>query len=230
MLGVRWKDLIFTPLESNISEQIPNHRIDRTEKQMIPAIHRPVVLASGSPRRASLLRQIGLVFEVRVAEIEESPLEAAADTPDRIAVNLAEHKARWVAQFYESALIIGADTVVSYEGKILGKPADQEDARRMLALLSGNCHQVYTGVTLILRPEGILRSFVKKTDVYFRSLTEVEIERYLRTHESLDKAGAYGIQGKGALLVSSIRGDYANVVGLPLTALYEEIRMLFDTG
>lgn len=197
---------------------------------MIPTIDRPVILASASPRRSSLLRQIGLVFEVRAAELAESFVESPDEIPERIAVTLAEHKAQWVARFYEKALIIGADTVVAYRNTILGKPMDQEDARRMLTLLSGKCHQVYTGVALIVRPEGIVRSLVEKTDVTFRPLAEVEIERYLQTHESQDKAGAYGIQGKGALLVSSIQGDYTNVVGFPVTAFYEEFRTLFDTG
>lgn len=197
---------------------------------MIPAIQRPIILASGSPRRADLLQQAGLEFEIRRPAVEESNLAPATVSPDRIARTLAEGKAQWVAQQYDTGLIIGADTVVAYNGTVLGKPVDQADARHMLALLSGHRHQVYTGVALILRPEGVLHAFVEKTDVRFRSLTEEEIERYLRTGESYDKAGAYGIQGKGALLVTSIRGDYTNVVGLPLPALYEAIRTLFHSG
>jgi len=197
---------------------------------MIPAIQRPVILASGSPRRAALLRQAGLEFEIRKPSVEESNLAPQADSPDRIARTLAEGKSQWVARQYDNGLIIGADTVVAYNGTILGKPADQADARRMLTLLSGKWHQVYTGVALILRPEGVLRSFVEQTDVRFRALTEAEIEAYLRTDESYDKAGAYGIQGKGALLVASIRGEYTNVVGLPLPAFYEALRTLFDPG
>ena len=126
-------------------------------------------------------------------------------------------------------LVIGADTVVAYEGNILGKPKDEEDAKHMLSMLSGNTHSVFTGVTLVLMDKtgraGEL-VFFEKTDVTMHTMTESEIERYIATGEPMDKAGAYGIQGKCAIYIEKIDGDYNNVVGLPISRLYQELKKI----
>ena len=126
-------------------------------------------------------------------------------------------------------LVIGADTVVAYDGKILGKPADEADARKTLRMLSGNTHSVFTGVTLVLidksgRAGEIV--FYEKTDVKMHEISEVEIERYIASGEPMDKAGSYGIQGKGAIYIEKIDGDYNNVVGLPITRIYQELKKI----
>ncbi len=136
---------------------------------------------------------------------------------------MATQKAQAVAQHYSRALIIGADTVVVLHDRMLGKPADDRDAQNMLRALSGESHQVITGVALLFWPEQSVNTFTGKTIVQFRTLTDQEIDRYIQTGEPRDKAGAYGIQGKGAVLVHSIHGDYNTVVGFPLTAFYEQL-------
>lgn len=126
-------------------------------------------------------------------------------------------------------LVIGADTVVAYDGKILGKPKDEEDAKRMLSMLAGNTHSVFTGVTLVLIDKSGRAGelvFFEKTDVTMHPMTETEIERYVASGEPLDKAGAYGIQGKCAIYIEKIHGDYNNVVGLPITRIYQELKKI----
>lgn len=177
-----------------------------------------LVLASASPRRAMLLEQIGVGFEVAPSAVEEVVAEDM--TPGEVVESLSHQKASDVAiSRPEVDLVLGADTVVVSEGRILGKPVDSEDARRMLQALSGRWHQVFTGFTLVSPKTGRTVSGFTVSDVRFRELTEAEIAAYVATGEPLDKAGGYGIQERGALLVAEIRGDYSNIVGLPLPAV-----------
>lgn len=177
-----------------------------------------IILASASPRRRELLERMGISgFRVMVSDADET-LEAGL-SPAMQVERLSRVKARAVADEAADpdALIIAADTVVALDGAILGKPADEQDARRMLSALSGAEHQVYTGVTVIQAEKTLTRHEV--TAVRFRPLTQQEIGWYIATGECMDKAGAYGIQGFGALLATGIRGDYYNVMGLPVVCL-----------
>ena len=176
-----------------------------------------IILASQSPRRRELLEQIGLTdFVVRPARGEEKA--GPGLSPDRLVEELSRRKAEEAAlSAGPDALIIAADTVVAIGGQVLGKPRDGVDAARMLSLLSGRTNTVYTGVTV--SRAGRFETGHEATHVRFRPLTEKEIAAYVATGEPLDKAGAYGIQGIGALLVEGIQGDYGNVVGLPLCLL-----------
>lgn len=176
-----------------------------------------IILASGSPRRRELLERMGIAqFEVLIPNADESltPGLAPALQVEQLSVRKARAAARLAGG---DALIIAADTVVCLDGAILGKPADEEDAFRMLSALSGVCHQVYTGVTVLQGERALTRH--RETGVRFRALTPEDIRRYIAAGECMDKAGAYGIQGLGALLVEGIQGDYYNVVGLPVACL-----------
>lgn len=176
-----------------------------------------LILASGSPRRRELLQRIGLHFEVipsGVSERVERPLE-----PSQLVQQLAYRKALAVANSLKCGLIIGADTVVVQDGEVLGKPADAEEAKRMLTRLQGRTHAVYSGVAVVDAATGKHRVAYNRTEVKMRALTSLEIDRYVATGEPLDKAGAYAIQGRGALLIEAICGDYFTVVGLPLFLL-----------
>ena len=175
-----------------------------------------IVLASQSPRRQELLKQMGLTFRVHAVDIDEHMERKLAPGPLVEAIS-AEKAAACAALEGPEALIIAADTVVAKGNRILGKPQDKQDAREMLRLLSGTAHDVYTGYT-IRRGEQVYTDR-KVTFVAFRNLTDAEIDAYIATGEPMDKAGAYGIQGFGALLVASLRGDYFNVMGLPVCAL-----------
>ena len=181
------------------------------------------ILASGSPRRQQLLCQITEDFSVLPSQIEErrDPSWTAQELPRQ----LAAQKALDVSSRNPAALVIGADTIVSLDGTVLGKPRDEADAADMLRSLSGRTHQVYTGVTLIeVCADGSLRekSFYEETNVHVCQMTKDEIASYVATGEPLDKAGAYGIQGTFSIYVSGIEGDYFNVVGLPISRLYHE--------
>lgn len=178
-----------------------------------------IILASASPRREFLLKQIGLDFGVIPSCAEE--VVAAGLMPQETVVKLAELKARSVSGLYPQAIVLAADTAVCCEGQILGKPRDERDAYRMLRLLSGRTHQVISGVVLCQESRKLIRGEAATTEVRFRNLTDQEITGYIATGEALDKAGAYGIQGFGALLVEGIKGCYFNVVGLPLSRLPE---------
>ena len=179
-----------------------------------------VILASASPRRQELIKTIFDSVEILPADCDET-------LPDGIGAReaveyLSKIKNKASAKLTgKENLIISADTVVAVDDEILGKPVDKEDARRMISLLSGKVHQVYTGVTLSL--DGKTKTFSEKTDVEFFDLTEGEIEEYINSKEPYDKAGAYGIQGKAGLLVKKINGDYYNVVGFPIARLKREI-------
>ena len=179
-----------------------------------------VVLASQSPRRQELIKLIFDSVEILPADCDETLPEGIGA---REAVEyLSKIKNDASSELTEKDnLIISADTVVAVDDEILGKPVDKEDARRMISLLSGKVHQVYTGVTLSLNEK--TKTFSEKTDVEFFDLTENEIEEYISSKEPYDKAGAYGIQGKAGLLVKGINGDYYNVVGFPIARLKREI-------
>lgn len=183
------------------------------------------ILASASPRRTELLTQAGLSFETVPSRIEE---KLTKKRPHALVKNLSFQKAWDVYQTKKTSgrTVIGADTVVSFRGEILGKPADEEEAFATLSLLSGRTHQVYTGVTLILERSGTpsVRSFYEKTDVTFYPVSRQDLLSYVKTKDPLDKAGAYGIQGPFAIHVKKIHGDYHNVVGLPIGRLYQELK------
>lgn len=183
-----------------------------------------IVLASQSPRRKELLERMGLEFVTQASKIDESAFDGLAAR--ELVATLSREKAQWIArQLDGETLVIGADTVVVRDGAALGKPKDAEDAVAMLLSLSGRDHQVCTGVT-VCRGDRVLTQ-VEETQVTFRDLTEAEVRQYVSTGEPMDKAGAYGIQGYGALLVERIEGDYFNVMGLPVCRLG---RMLAGMG
>lgn len=174
-----------------------------------------LILASGSPRRRELLERLGVEIVVRPADLEE--IVPPGLPPEGVVAALSAQKARWVAARCPEELVIAADTVVSVDGDILGKPRDAADARAMLRRLSGRSHSVYTGLTLCRGGEEDTQC--ECTQVTFRPLTDGEIDAYIQTGEPMDKAGAYGIQALGALFVTGIQGDYYNVMGLPLCRL-----------
>lgn len=177
-----------------------------------------LILASASPRRAELLRRLGLDFLVVPSRCRETVL-ASASSPAEAVLCAARAKAEEVSRRYPEALVIAADTIVACSGRLLGKPRDAEEAREMLRLLSGRWHEVWTGVVVCHRASGRSAEEAVLTRVCFRDLTEAEIEGYIATGEPFDKAGSYAIQGYGGLLVERIEGCYTNVVGLPLTRL-----------
>lgn len=179
-----------------------------------------LILASLSPRRKELLSRLALPFTVIPAEVDESGIKES--DPERAVLALSALKAQAVAKDHPKDLVLGADTVVSIDGRILGKPRDRADAKETLSLLSGRAHQVFSGFTLIKGEKRISRAVCTK--VYFAPLKEEEIAWYLDSGEPFDKAGSYGIQGLGGLFVSHIEGDYNNVVGLPLQAVYQVLK------
>ncbi|MDO4177789.1 MAG: Maf family protein [Phascolarctobacterium sp.] len=182
-----------------------------------------VVLASASPRRLELLKQIGIEPIVKPSSFEEKS-GASKDAQEIVRMNALGKCMDIAKNFPTNLAIIGADTIVVTQGSILGKPKNEQEAVAMLENLSGKAHQVMTGVAIFY--QGRVVSEVCVTDVIFRSLTSEEISNYVKTGEPLDKAGAYGIQGKGAILVEKIDGDYNNVVGLPLTKVYSILTRL----
>ena len=183
-----------------------------------------IILSSASPRRKELLEQIGVKFDIIVSDIDEN-IDGDMD-PTELVKKLALMKAENV---YDSAkdkdlVVIGADTIVVHEGSIIGKPADEKDAFEILSRLSDSVNYVYTGVAVVSR--GSIITFYEKTKVHMKNMTEKDIYEYIKTSEPMDKAGAYGIQGLGAVFVEKIEGDYNNVVGLPLARLYDVIKEL----
>lgn len=179
-----------------------------------------VILASASPRRQELLKNIFNNFEIIPADVDEGLNEAII--PEHAAEYLADKKANFISKKYPDALVIGSDTTVVTDGLILGKPKDKKDAENMLKMLSGKAHKVITGVSIYLGEKNI--SFSEITEVVFFKLTDMEINEYLKTDEWKDKAGAYGIQGKAGLFVEKINGDYNNVVGLPIARLNRRLK------
>ena len=187
-----------------------------------------IILASGSPRRKELLSQIGIEYDVVVSNIEEYTDETE---PDKIVESLSRQKALATAEGCDDTrIILGADTVVSVDGIILGKPSSKEDAYRMLKLISGRNHEVYTGVTLVKKSgeDRKIITFSEKTLVYVKKMTDEEIWNYIESGEPMDKAGAYGIQGRFAAFVEGIEGDYNNIVGLPVSRVYDMLKKLCD--
>lgn len=188
-----------------------------------------LVLASASPRRAEILRNAGIAFEVRAALIDESPREG--ENPEHYVLRLALEKARTAAdaenggQTYPDATVfIGADTTVLAEGEMMGKPLSEDEARRMLRRLSGRVHEVHTGLALVRRP-GVWERIVEEVSrVTFAKLSDGEIESYINTGEPFGKAGAYAVQGIAGRYITRIEGCYFNVVGLPLARLYSMLR------
>lgn len=190
-----------------------------------PLMDKSIILASNSPRRKELLRQIGMSFKSDPADVDERILPG--EGAEEYAVRVALDKACAAAERAGTGIIIAADTIVVLGTTVLGKPADARDAERMLGMLSGKMHTVITGLVVMDAETGGTQTRVAVTKVWFRNLTREEIVSYVATGEPLDKAGAYGIQERGALLVQKIEGCYFNVVGLPLSLLGE---MLVDFG
>ena len=187
-----------------------------------------LILASASPRRAEILRNAGIQFEIRKTDVDESRIvgELPGDYVRRLALAKALSAATEYRDPLDETLILGADTVVVVDADILGKPASQDDARSMLRRLSGRIHEVHTGLALLRKPGTMQRVVEEITRVHFASLTEREIEDYIATGEPFDKAGAYGIQGIGGRYVTRIEGCYFNVMGLPLARLWSLLREL----
>jgi septum formation protein len=188
-----------------------------------------LILASASPRRQELLRNAGILFTVQAADISEIPI--AGESPQACAQRLAAEKARAVFQRNSDKYVLGADTIVVIDGEILGKPRNDEDAERMLRLLSGRIHQVITGVCLLgPRAENskVTRAFEEvqseQTAVFMSEVSDEDIRKYIVTKEPEDKAGAYAIQGMASRWIYRIEGDYSNVVGLPISLVYRMLR------
>ena len=180
-----------------------------------------IILASASDRRKDILSQVGISYEVMPSSIDEDAIQA--DTPAALVEALSAAKAEDIAErLTKKFVIIGADTVVVKDNSILGKPSDEAEAAKMLQMLQGNRHEVYTGVTLIsVSPEGkgLIDTFHVRTIVDMIPMTAAQIDAYIKTGEPMDKAGAYGIQGRGAAYIQDIAGDYYNVVGLPISTV-----------
>lgn len=184
-----------------------------------------LVLASESPRRSVILRQAGFDFTVCPSGIDEIYMSAE---PVDIAVELAEKKARHVSDLYPEQIVLGADTIVVLDHHILGKPNDRSEAYTTLSLLSGRTHQVYTAICLIQKKRNLSVNAFACTDVTFRRLKNEEIYSYIDTGSPMDKAGAYGIQDGSAVFIERIHGDFYNVVGLPVTLLYQTLHQHFN--
>ncbi|MGH9714478.1 MAG: Maf family protein [Candidatus Acidiferrales bacterium] len=187
-----------------------------------------LILASSSPRRAEILRNSGFVFDVFPTNVDETrlPRESPSTYVRRLALAKAQSAAEHAARKNQPAIVIGADTVVVAGRKILGKPRDHKSARRMLRLLSGRTHQVFTGLAVLQIPDGVERIVLEKTRVKFARLSEKEIDWYLLTSEPYHKAGAYAIQGIAGRYVTRVEGCYFNVVGLPLARLWPLLKEL----
>jgi len=181
-----------------------------------------LILASASPRREQLLKQIGLDFEVIPSNFDES--RVCTSNPTESAQQAAIAKAKAVAKKLSEGIVIGADTIVVYAGEVMGKPKDQSDAVRMLKQLSGKKHEVITGVALVNARDNREYVWSESTLVWFRKLSDMEIKKYVESGQPMDKAGAYGIQGRAAAFVEKIDGCYFNVVGLPLASLVAKLK------
>ncbi|MGL5676031.1 MAG: Maf family protein [Cellulosilyticaceae bacterium] len=183
-----------------------------------------IILASGSPRRKELMGLLPISFKVITKEVDETLDEQLL--PEENVCALAAKKARGVSEAYPDEWVIGCDTVVVDGQCILGKPKDEEGAKEMLRSLSGKSHAVYTGVSIQHETKDIVKNFFVKSEVKMKVISEEEIAAYVASKEPLDKAGSYGIQGKGSVFVEGIVGDYFNIVGLPVASVYEEMKKL----
>ena len=178
-----------------------------------------IILASASPRRKEILELADLKFDVMPSDAQEITTKTA---PNEVVMELASIKAKDIYKKSEKqSMIVGADTVVAYQGQILGKPTDEADAKRMLTMLSGQTHEVYTGVCVI--EDGKTKTFYEETKVTFYEISDEQIDYYIKTGEPMDKAGSYGIQGKAAVFIKGIEGDYYNVVRFPIARFLQEI-------
>lgn len=186
-----------------------------------------LILASASPRRKELLKNVGYDFSIEVCDLEE---KSDKTKPYELVMDLAKNKAKAIMDMHsgEDVIVLGADTVVANDGEILGKPRDLEHAREMISSLQGKKHQVYTGVCISWNDEKVNQhlTFYEKTDVEVYPMTEEEIDTYVATKECEDKAGSYAIQGLFSPYIKGISGDYNNVVGLPVARIYQEIKKL----
>lgn len=179
-----------------------------------------IILASASPRRKEILELADLKFDIMPSNAQEITTKTA---PNEVVMELASIKAKDIYEKSEKqSMIVGADTVVAYQGQILGKPTDEADAKRMLTMLSGQTHEVYTGVCVI--EDEKIKTFYEETKVTFYEISDEQIDRYIKTGEPMDKAGSYGIQGKAAVFIKGIEGDYYNVVGFPIARFLQEIK------
>ena len=185
-----------------------------------------IILASASPRRQELLDQMGLDHKIMVSDVDESGFNDLE--PSKLVEALASLKAKAVAdnlsEEEKDTLIIGADTIVLLEGQILGKPLNEQDAEKMLGMLSGKVHMVYTGVSIVDTMDGSQETFYQTSKIYMKQMSKEEIKEYVLTKEPLDKAGSYGIQGRGGVFVKKIEGDYFTVMGLPIARLYDALK------
>lgn len=179
-----------------------------------------IILASASPRRKEILELADLKFDIMPSNAQEITTKTA---PNEVVMELASIKAKDIynKKSEKQSMIVGADTVVAYQGQILGKPTDEADAKRMLTMLSGQTHEVYTGVCII--EDGKTKTFYEETKVTFYEISDEQIDHYIKTGEPMDKAGSYGIQGKAAVFIKGIEGDYYNVVGFPIARFLQEI-------
>ncbi|HKL13159.1 MAG TPA: Maf family protein [Halanaerobiales bacterium] len=180
-------------------------------------IDKKIILASSSDRRKDLLTRLGIKYTAMPSKIDESGFDY--ERPEKLVQELSLAKASNVAKVVENALIIAADTIVAYDNKILGKPEDEEDAKKMLKLIENDTHEVYTGIALISANDEMHFLDYDVTEVYMRKINDEEIDRYIKTGEPMDKAGSYGIQGKGGIFVNKIIGSYFTVMGLPIHML-----------
>ena len=183
-----------------------------------------IILASGSPRRKDILTAHGIDFEILVSDVDESFSET---NPKKVVEELSRRKAKAVWEEHQNRIVLGADTVVAYEDEILGKPKDDKDAFRMIHLIQGKRHQVYTGVTIYSKEKMV--TFSEKTDVIVAPMTDEEIKAYIATKEGIDKAGSYAIQGLFGRYILGYDGDYENVVGLPGKRVEEILKSDFWT-
>ena len=177
-----------------------------------------IILASQSPRRAEILRMLGVNFKVEPSNIHEEINQKIEQ--NEIAINLSKAKAEKISQKYPNNIIIGADTIVVFNEKIFGKPKDKNESKKMLKALSGNCHEVITGVTIMNEKLGIVKTFSETTKVFVQKIPTKQIEFYVNNYNTLDKAGSYGIQEWFSVWIKKINGCYYNVMGLPVSKLY----------
>ena len=180
-----------------------------------------IILASQSPRRAEILRMIGVNFKVDSSNINEEMNQKIEQ--NEIAMILSKAKAEKISQKYPNNIIIGADTIVVYNEKIFGKPKDKNESRKMLKALSGNCHKVITGVTIMNKKLGVLKTFSETTKVFVKKIPRNQIEFYVNNYNTLDKAGSYGIQEWFSVWIKKINGCYYNVMGLPVSKLHKHL-------
>lgn len=187
-------------------------------------MQRKIILASKSERRKMLLTQIGLEFEIRESAYEEDM--SALSNPHELAKFLALGKAQDIAKYYDDAIIIGADTFVFYEGNFIGKPKNKEDAKKILTNFSGNTHDIVTGLAIIDTKTKTVVTDYGEAKVTFRTLTTEEIDDYIATGEPMDKAGAYGLMNRAAVLIEKVDGDFYSVIGLPLNKLHVALKKM----